>query len=233
MKRLRRWLRWATGSRKLRPALAGLTLVTSGLFCSIAHASTGDGELHINWFEWRPDAPPVGWFIIDFIVFVGLLVHFTRKPIKAAFLQRHVRIKQALEEAQEAHDGAVARYENYKSKLANVEDEAGQFVERGREDGATERDRVLAAGRGYAERLRTDSVTIVEQEYKAAVLRLQRGAARNVLRATEVMLKSEITDADRKRLIEEAISQLENGDSKSVKPARKQTAKRPRAGGAA
>ncbi len=231
MKRLRQ----ALGPRRFRRVLAGLTLTTAGLLCSVAQATGGGGhgELHVNWFEWKTEAPPVGWFIIDFIVFLGLLVYFTRKPIKAAFRQRHERIKLALDEAKAVHDQAVARYENYKGKLANVEDEAGQFVARGREDGAAECDRILAAGRQYSERLRVDSVTIVEQEVRAANLRLQREAARKVLDATEEILKAEIADPDRKRLIEEAIIQLENGGDERPVRSRKKAARRPHVGGAA
>jgi F0F1-type ATP synthase membrane subunit b/b' len=230
MSRLACWL----GDRKIRGALAGSVAVAVTAVASAAMAAGGHGEHHaINWWSPDPEAPPLGWFIVNFVVFFGGLVFFARKPIRAAFLQRHETIKQQIQEATEAFDSATERYEGYQIKLANVDDEAAQFVARGREDGQTEGERALAAGREYSERLRADSETIVVQEYEGARARLRRDAVAGVMRAAERILREQMTDADRDRLVEEAIAELERDTNPAPKARRKTVNKRPRAGGAA
>ncbi len=234
MKKLRKLLRRWLGRPGTRRTLAGLTLATCFLATVTAQAGGhGGGELHINWWTWDQHAPPVGWFILDFLLFVWLIVHYTKKPIKAAFAQRHQQIKTAIEEAAKAHASASELYEEFQSKLADVEKEAASFAERGREDGATDRDRIIEAGNEYAERLRNDSKSVGDQEEAKAIFRLRRGAAAAVLDRTEQLLRDEISGSDRERLVEEAISDLEKSAPVASKVKKSRPAPgRPSVGGA-
>ena len=120
----------------------------------------------------------------------------------------------------------------YKGKLANVEDEASQFVDTGRKDGALERDQIVETAKAYAERLRKDSGAVMQQELDKAHARLRREVVTEVLKLTEQNLRDEMTDGDRNRLIEDAINELENSDSVKA-TSRSKSSERPRAGGAA
>ncbi len=235
MTRLKRWLRRFLGNPGARKALAGLTLASGLLLFARAAAAAGGGVMHfedINWWTWDSHAPPVGWFILDFAFFALLLWWYGKRPIREAFAQRHVQVKRALEEAAEAFAGAEGRYEEYKGKLANVEEEAGQFVDSGRKDGALERDQIVQSARAYAERLRKDSAAVMQQEVDKAQARLRREVVHEVLALTEKTLREELTDGDRNRLIEDAIHELENGDAVTKVTTRRTTSDRPRAGGA-
>jgi ATP synthase F0 subunit b len=234
VRKIKRWLRKFLGSPGTRKALAGLTLASCVLVARSAHAA-GGGVMHfddINWFGWDSHQPPVGWFILDFAFFALLLWWYGKRPIREAFAQRHVTVKRALEEAAEAFATAEGRYEEYKGKLANVEEEATQFVESGRKDGTLERDQIVQSAKDYAERLRKDSSAVMQQEVDKAQGRLRHEVVHQVLALTEQMLRDELTDGDRNRLIEDAIHELENGDA-VTKVARKKPESRPRAGGAA
>ena len=194
-------------------ALAGLACVATALLARIAEAG-GEahgghhGDLTINWWRWETAAPPVGWFILDFILFVGLIVYFARRPIRDVFLARHKRIKKAIEDAEAAHREAAARYEDYRDKLANVEVESATHVERGKVDGALERDQIIAAAREYAERLQLDVKAVIDQEFNRARDRVQHQAVIQLLSQTEALLRQTLTDRDRERLLDEAIAQL-------------------------
>lgn len=235
MKKIKRWLRKFLGSPGSRKALAGLTLASCVLIAHTAHAG-GGGVMHfkdINWWTWDSHAPPVGWFILNFAFFVMLLVWYGKRPVREAFAQRHVQVKRALEEAAEAFEHAEGRYEEYKGKLANVEEEATMFVESGRKDGALERDQIVQSAKDYAERLKKDSSAVMQQEIDKANARLRREVVHEVLALTEKTLREELTDGDRNRLIEDAINELENGDSVTKVTSRRSSSDRPRAGGAA
>ena len=88
MRRLRDLVRRLLASPGARRALAGVSMATASLLCAIAEAAGGGGQdaghgaPHLNLWTWDDHAPPIGWFFFDFLVFVGLLVYLTRKPIK-------------------------------------------------------------------------------------------------------------------------------------------------------
>ena len=63
-------------------------------------------------------------WIVDFIVFVLLLVAVTKGPFKKLFQSRHDSIKVAVEEAAAAHRSAEANHKLYSEKLDGVETEA-------------------------------------------------------------------------------------------------------------
>jgi F-type H+-transporting ATPase subunit b len=237
MRSIKKWLRRALSRPGLRPALAALTLVGCSLAAGAAWGSSGGGhgggEPHVNWWTWDAHAPPVGWFIVDFVLFLWLIVHYAKKPILQAFAQRHIKIKQAIQDAEKAFSAASERYEDYRGKLANVEEEAALFVDSGRRDGALEKDQIIAAGREYAQRMRSDAESVVSQEYAKARARLRREAAVRVLELTEQTLRRELTEADKNRLVEEAISELESSaDAPPRKPGKRGASSRPSAGGA-
>lgn len=202
----------------MRRMLAGLTFTAASVVTMVARAASpahggGHGAPHVNWWRWETGAPPVGWFILDFILFVVLIVYFAKKPVRAAFIARHERIKKAIHDACETHAQAKDRYEDYRGKLANVEAESAVHVERGKLDGAHERDQIVLAANEYAERLRTDAKAVIDQELAKAMARLQHQTATLLLQRTEQVLRTTLTDRDRERLLDEAIAAFEKKEA--------------------
>jgi len=58
--------------------------------------------------------PHMGWRVIDFIIFVGILYYFLHKPISDFFRNRKLSIKQAIEDAEHL-------LEKSKNKLSETE----------------------------------------------------------------------------------------------------------------
>ncbi len=190
-----------------------------------------EGAAHINWWTWDMHAPPVGWFLLDFVVFVVLLVYFTRRPLAGAMATRHEAIKRAIEDNEAAYAAAKAEYDEARTKLAAVEREVSELIARVKEDGAVERDRIVESARGYAVRLREDAKNIIAYEGTAARERLQRAVAERALALATEKLVAAITDADKSRMIDEAIGEIEKVESLAVAAQRRRTAGRSAAGG--
>lgn len=200
---------------RLGAQLLATVIVLAPLAASAAEGH-GGGAPHINWWSWDMHAPPVGWFLVDFAAFVAALVYFTRRPLRDAFARRHFAVRRAIEENEAALALARSRYEETRDKLARVEREVNQLILRVKEDGASERDRIIASARAYAARLLEDSTVIVAQEGAAARERLRRSVAERALRTAERMLMAAITEADRTRLIDEAIGEIEKVEALSA-----------------
>jgi F-type H+-transporting ATPase subunit b len=202
----------------IRRQLAAQITFASALMLasSVAFAAGGGGQASfsdINWWNWDAHKLPLGWFIVDFVIFAGLLVHFVKKPMAAAFENRHKLIKKTIEENEAAHAQARQTHDEYQSKLANVDAEGNALIERSKADGALERDKLVEDANAYGERIKTDSTAIVDQELTQAGLRLQAFAALGALKDAEERLKANITDGDQTRLLEEAITELETSSS--------------------
>jgi F-type H+-transporting ATPase subunit b len=175
----------------------------------VEHAAHGHGAMAINWWHMSMETPPLGWFLLDFIIFVGLLVYFTRKPFARAFASRHDTIERAIAENESAFSGAKTEYDQARDKLAAVEREVNALISKVKDDGAFERDRIVEGARSYASRLREDVKGIIANEATAARGRLQKRVAAQALTAAEQVLVQAITDADRTRMIDEAIADIE------------------------
>ena len=83
-------------------AISRNLLVAASVLCFAAvafAAKAGHGDPHVNWWTWDDHAPPVGWFIIDFVIFIGLIYFLAKKGVVAMFKKRHETIKGAIDAA--------------------------------------------------------------------------------------------------------------------------------------
>lgn len=206
---IQRWLSERSTRRWLAGASAALVLMSLNVAMA-AGGHGGHGEPHVNWWTWDQHAPPVGWFILDFVFFVAGIVYLTRKPVKALFEKRHAEIKRAITEAEAALSRATAHRDEYRDKLARVDQDETQLVDGAKQDGAQERDRIVQLARAYADRLRGDTDAAAALEAQGAESRLRAETIASVLAEAQGLLIERITPDDRKRLLEDAIADLEN-----------------------
>jgi F-type H+-transporting ATPase subunit b len=215
MRKLRDWVKRMLGQQGTRRLLGGAGLAAATLVCGIAHAESAPaghhGEPHVNLWSWDAHAPPTGWFLIDFVIFVGLLYFLGKGPVTRAFQNRHDAIKQAIERAQAAYAKAKAHADEYGQKLARVVQEVEVLVAGARRSGEEEKERIVATAEEAAGKMQADTQAVVEQEIDGARRRLREEVVAEVLGSARAILTRELSDADRERLLEQAISDLENG----------------------
>ena len=96
MKTLRRLLKLLLARPETRLVLGAATL----LLALSAHAEEAHGEhaIEINWWGWpNNEHPPLGWLIVNFAIFMFLLVRFAKKPMVAGMAKRPTRRRRILE----------------------------------------------------------------------------------------------------------------------------------------
>jgi len=87
--------------------------------------------------------PHMGWRVINFVLFVGILYYFLRKPIAEFFKARKESIKNELEEAEQLKEEAERLFEETKRKLEKLEDEIKSLLETYESMAKNERDQIL------------------------------------------------------------------------------------------
>ena len=216
MRRFRQLVRRWARARNLKGLASEIALAAMVMLVASSAYASGGGHVSfsdINWWTWDAHKLPLGWFIVNFCIFVAFMVHMVKKPLTGVFQARHDSIKKTIDDNEKAHADARQTHDEFQSKLANVDAEGNALMERSKADGALERDRIIDDASAYGERIKKDSKTIVEQEFTQAGLRLQAFAALRALRDAEARLKDNITNEDQSRLLEEAISELETSSS--------------------
>ncbi|HET6346642.1 MAG TPA: hypothetical protein VFH51_17040 [Myxococcota bacterium] len=206
--------------RALVAAAAVLLAATVAVASGGEHGHGGDA-LTINWWEWSNHKPPMGWFLLDFGLFLFGLVYFAGKPLSQAFSQRHLGIKKAISDAAAAHAKARETHQELRARLSGLDAELRALTSSNQQDGEAERAQLVKDAQAYAERMKKDSGSMAGQELQRAQERLRHEVAAQALVRAEALLQRELTAADQQTLIDQAIEELESGAPlRSVKRAK-------------
>jgi F-type H+-transporting ATPase subunit b len=147
---------------------------------------------------------------LNFLLLIAVLVYFVRKPAQEYFAQRRSRIQADLREAAELKKQAEERHAKWQRRLADLERELEEIRATSRERAETEREHILADARKAAERIRREATSAIEQELRRARARLRDEASDLAVELAEGMLRQQVTDADRARLLDEFIARVED-----------------------
>lgn len=187
-----------TAASTLALMLAAATAYADGHAGSTCNAHDGCFELQIH-----------GYYIINFIVFVGILVYFGRKPLVESLEKRYQEVAKEMEAAKEAKTQAEQRLASYQAKMARLEDENQRMLAEMRVGTQAEMDQILADARHQVARFTADEALRLEQESKRLRDQLQREAAHKALQLAEAMLRERMTAANQATLIDQTLTELE------------------------
>jgi F-type H+-transporting ATPase subunit b len=148
------------------------------------------------------------WELVNFGILVAALAYFGRGPLRDLFANRRATIAADIEAASELLEAAEARNAEWEQKLAALDREASELREAARERAENDRERILAEAHEAAERIQRDAVASVEQELRRAQAELREEAAQLATELAAGLLRDQIGEADRERLVDEFISQV-------------------------
>ena len=149
------------------------------------------------------------WTIVCFLITLFVLKRFAFGPVQQMIDQRRERIRQSLEEADHAREEARALLEEHRKLIAGARSDADQILGEAR--------RIAEANeRRMREELEEDRQRRLEETRKQIEAKPRRALEQirlevvdlSLLAATKVTRKS-LDDADHKRLIEEAVGELD------------------------
>lgn len=146
---------------------------------------------------------------LNLALLLGVLYFLARKPIQTWFRERRDRIQGEVESAAELQRRAEERYARWQRRLADVEQELEQVRATSRERAVAEGERILADAQASAERIRKDARVAVEQELRRARKQLREEASDLALALAGGLLREQVDDGDRDRLLDEFIEDVE------------------------
>lgn len=182
----------------------------AGLLCLLAAPAAASEEAHAS--------PGLFFPLLNFGLLVAALIYFVRKPAQAWFAQRRAGIESELREAAELRKQAEERHARWQRRLADLERELAEIRATSRERAETEREHILSDARSAAERIRREASSAIEQELRRARERLRDEAADLAVQLAEGLLRQQVTDADRARLLDEFIARVEESPASPTAP---------------
>jgi F-type H+-transporting ATPase subunit b len=160
----------------------------------------GGGDPQINWWSFDQHRPAVGWLMVDFAIFIGLLVYFGRKPMCEFLAARSLKVKNAIDEATKAKEAAEERAAELEQRLKDLDGEVKGLREDIKKAGEREREQLKADGAKAAERMVRDTDMQVKSELARARESLKAEAVTLAIELAERRLRESLTADDYKSL---------------------------------
>lgn len=174
------------------------------------HAAPG-----VNWFTWEAGLPPpMLASLLNFGIWLGLIVFLGRKPIASFLANRRRGIEDGLGEARRLEEAAQKKYDEYSERIENLDNEVEKLRADFKRAGLEERDRIVAEASARAEKMHAEATFLVEQQLKTLRQELTREAIEAAIAAAEKILRERSTAADQQRLADEYLSRLRSSVEK-------------------
>jgi F-type H+-transporting ATPase subunit b len=149
------------------------------------------------------------WTIVAFLITLFVLKRYAFGPIQKTIDERRERIRRALEEADEARAEARRLLEEHRSLIGRARGDAEQILAEARRVAEAQRERVKEETEADRQRRLEETRRQIEAETQRALGQIRAEVAElTIIAASKVTGKVLDADDDR-RLIEEAVSDLD------------------------
>jgi F-type H+-transporting ATPase subunit b len=149
------------------------------------------------------------WTIIAFVVSLVVLKRFAFGPIQKMIDDRRDRIRQSIDEADNAREEARRLLEEHRALIGQARNDAEEILAEARKVGDSQRERVREETEVDRQRRLEETRRQVEAETRRALEQIRAEVADLTLIAATKVTGKALTEADHKRLIEDAISELD------------------------
>jgi len=149
------------------------------------------------------------WTIVCFLIALYVLKRFAFAPIQKLIDERRARIRQSLDEADEARAEARELFEEHRKLIGQAKGEAEEILTEARRVGEATQRRMREETEADRQRRIEDTRKQIEAETRKALGLIRSEVAELSLIAAEKVTRRSLDDADHRRLIEEAVGELD------------------------
>jgi F-type H+-transporting ATPase subunit b len=157
-------------------------------------------------------SPGIGlmlWTLIVFGISMYVLAKVAFPRIAEALDKRQQAIEDSIETSERVKKEAEQLLQEYRERLAEARGQADDIVARARKTGEAHENEVLAEAKAKREEMMEQTRRDIEAETRRAIQEIRKEVADLTVAATEKVTRKSLTEADQKRLVEEALSELD------------------------
>jgi F-type H+-transporting ATPase subunit b len=156
--------------------------------------------------------PNVGIMIWTLIAFGGALLILYKLAfprIGDALDRRQKAIEESIDAAERTKSEADQLLDEYRERLREARAQADEIVARARAAGETTKSEAIEAARAQREELMEQTRRDIEAETRRAIQEIRNEVADLTILATEKVTRKTLDDRDQRRLVEEALGELD------------------------
>ncbi len=157
----------------------------------------------------KPGVGLMVWTLLVFGVTMVLLARLAFPRISEALERRQKAIEESIDSAQRTREEADRLLAEYRERLKEARAQSDEIVQRARQTAESHEQEA----KEQAQRIATEAAKRAEHEIEAATERAIDGIRREVadltIMATEKVTRKTLDDADQKRLVQEALGELD------------------------
>jgi F-type H+-transporting ATPase subunit b len=172
-------------------------------------ATAAEGEDEGGSFLVSPDVGLMIWTLLVFGISMWLLAKLAFPRISEALDRRQRAIEESIDTAEQIRKEAEEILAEYRERLAEARGQADEIVARARKTGEAAEGEILADARTKREEMMEQTRRDIEAETRRAIQEIRAEVADLTVLATEKVTRKTLTDADHKRLVEDALSELD------------------------
>jgi F-type H+-transporting ATPase subunit b len=157
-------------------------------------------------------SPNVGlmiWTLLAFIVALLILRKYAWPAITNALDKRQRLIEESIETAERTRAEAQEILQEYRERLREARAQADEIVARARKAGEVHEREALEKAKGQREDLLEQTRRDIEAETRRAIQEIRAEVADLTVMATEKVTRKTLDERDQKRLVEEALRELD------------------------
>jgi F-type H+-transporting ATPase subunit b len=157
-------------------------------------------------------SPGIGlmiWTLVVFGVSLYVLAKVAFPRIAEALDKRQHAIEESIETSERIRREAGELLEEYRHRLAEARGQADEIVARARKTGEAHESEILADAKAKREEMMEQTRRDIEAETRRAIQEIRKEVADLTVAATEKVTRKSLTEADQKRLVEEALAELD------------------------
>ena len=156
-----------------------------------------------------PDLGLMIWTLILFFVTMYVLYKFAFPPIADALEKRAAAVRENLDSAERTREEADELLAEYRERLKEAREQADDIVARARKASEAAVAEATAEGKTKREELVAAARRDIEAETRRSLEQIRKEVADLTVLATEKVTRKTLDDADQKRLVEEALAEVD------------------------
>jgi F-type H+-transporting ATPase subunit b len=157
-------------------------------------------------------SPNVGlmiWTLLLFGISLVVLAKLAFPRISEALDRRQRAIEESIEAAERTRQEADRLLAEYRERLKEARRQADEIVQRARSTGEMHEREALEEAQARRQQLMEQTRREIELETRRAIDEIRREVADLTVMATEKVTRKALTEEDQRRLVEEALSELD------------------------
>jgi F-type H+-transporting ATPase subunit b len=149
------------------------------------------------------------WTLVVFAISLFILVKAVFPRIGAALDQRQKAIDDSIDSAERSRSEADQMIVEYRERLREARQDAEEIVERARQAVAVNEREARAESQARREQMLEQTRRDIEAETRRALAEILRDVVDLTVMATELVTRKVLTEEDQRRLVEDAVSELD------------------------